>query len=287
MVKGYAPVSQDDLDSDGGAIEAEHDTGGPNAAPPRSRLCTSILVATTALGIILVSSLLWAIAAAKCDGVVFFVGGFHHSGTTVMQHELLRRTNRGRTKTRAPESWPPRWFGCPAENAVFKHPTSEIASVLRMVRLRDRYPNVRLIHMQRDLPNTIWSLYKRMVGVKRQEALSHYFTDWCISRLRQACAVRAAWARRGDGDALSSMRMDYTVYLHDFTERTDEIMAPILAPSPSQHRRVVEMPFESKDHDHRRWHQAMIPVYPDNIMLFREETSDLVAGWLEDNMRCG
>ena len=289
----YAPVPQDDRRIDGKDREAPHVTivtgaseGGGREAPRTAMARDSRAIAAASLFILVGAGVL--MAQHKCDAVIYFVGGFHHSGTTVMQHELLRRTRPNRTVTaRAAETWPPRFpFACPTDDAVFKHPTNDLSSVTRMLRLRDRYPNVRLVFMQRDIPNTVWSLYKRAYNTKRQHTLSHGFTDFANEQRQLVCQLRAAWARH---TPFSGLDHCWTVDLHAFTERTDAIMGPILAKGAGGRRRSRLLPQlpASRHHTTRRWWQAVAPVYPDDAALFRRETSAAVAQWLESNMHCG
>jgi len=206
-------------------------------------------------------------AVSSCESVFYFVGGFHHSGTTATQHELLRQTTGHNATARDPEKFPK---GCPAPRSVWKHPTNTVDMVLKMLKLRATYPQVRLIFLRRDVPNTLWSLYKREKNTLNQTLLTDKMKLWMSEHRSVLCNTRAAWEQH------PSTTLDFTVDLHNFTEHTNAIVADILGPT---RRRRQLMPISTNHNSRRKW-QATHSVYSDDPDLFRKETSQVVSRWL-------
>lgn len=81
-----------------------------------------------------------------------YVIGFHHSGTSLLQHMCLREAGYA-TNTRFAERWPSE-----ADNSipVVKHPTNDRSAVRRAVEEYKKQGDMLLVFIHRDNPNTIW-----------------------------------------------------------------------------------------------------------------------------------
>lgn len=103
-----------------------------------------------------------------------------------------------------------------------------------MLQLRARYPQVRLIFLRRDVPNTLWSIYKRggywspktlEFGLLNQTLLTDEMKEWASKERSKLCNIRTAWEQR------PRTTLDFTVDLHNFTEHTNATLADILGPT--------------------------------------------------------
>lgn len=171
------------------------------------------------------------------------MSGFHHSGTTLMQHMLLRELGYNTTK-RYPELRP---SSCnPTE--VLKYPSKSISEVERLQKI-----SAPVVWMERDGPNTVWSIMKRMK--KNDTKTLHKVGE-------QMCSVKCA-----------ARKQNFTfVDLHSLT-----VSGIPNAVSRFLHsgRRLDGLP-SSVDHEKRRKYQATHAVYNDDYDLcFREATVEL------------
>merc|ERR1719335_365503 len=197
----------------------------------------------------------------ECGRKIIFVGGHHHSGTSIMQHTIMfRYTN---LTKRAPESWPVSRSVCAKEKAhhwqVYKHPTNNPEEVRRMLDLRKSIPNIRLVFMRRDIPNQIWSLMKRAKQTKS--------IQFARTQLQNLCAVNKAW-----GD-VPHYEKDSTIELSDFTHRYKDIVDSFMkAPRFS----LEGIPPDSENEKLREW-QVFQPIWPYNATKYQQEApADLV-----------
>jgi len=196
-----------------------------------------------------------------------------------MQHELLRELGEP-VQHRIPEGWPKK---CPKTNAIFKAPTNSVRQVEKMLKLRKNYPNIRFVFMVRDIPNTLWSLYKRTHGVSFLETLTEEFQIWTKREHQKICNIRKAWEEKGEERA--------TVDLRSFTLRTKGVMDTILkgieVPNHRRKRKMQRIGIpSSNNHEKRREWQATHPVYTNNYELFKNETSLQVVARLESLASC-
>lgn len=90
-------------------------------------------------------------ASLFCKKLLVFVSGFHHSGTTLLQHMILRELGYNVTHRYA-ELYPQK---CNAIE-VQKHPSNTPAEVRKLQTF-----SVPVVWIERDGPNTIWSYMKR------------------------------------------------------------------------------------------------------------------------------
>ena len=111
---------------------------------------------------------------------ILFVSGFHHTGTTLLQHQLHKHVTGEMPKVRMKELWiyP---VGCshlvyrrgrnkrryrsiyPKEDefVVLKHPVNTLDDFNMMLGMRDSFPNIKIAWMQRNLGSSVWSYFKR------------------------------------------------------------------------------------------------------------------------------
>lgn len=191
---------------------------------------------------------------ASCKNLLLFVSGFHHSGTTLMQHMLLRELGYN-TTVRFPEMRP---RSCnPVE--VLKFPSNTVAAVQS---LRDIPAPV--VWMERDGPNTLWSLMKRQnrTDVGSLHQLGH-----------QMCSVKCE-ARKHNFKF---------VYLHSLCKsgRVPTDLSRYLHPL----RKLQDVP-PSIDHEARRGYQATHSVYADDYDLCFREADPSLHQSLEQYANC-
>lgn len=206
----------------------------------------------------------------KCQQLLVFVAGFHHSGTTLVQHMALRYLGANIT-TRHAERWP---SACNPD-PVLKHPTNTPADVQRLRAIR-----AHVVYVQRDGPNTIWSIMKRRNMPNTTASVSAVG--------RGMCAVHCEWRRTAP-----SLRSQEHIFLHSFTRLRELPLRTTNALRQGARRRLLsddaeedrvaedsaELPAglpTSKKHEQRRAWQAKQPIYADDWnVCFREAPSHL------------
>lgn len=104
---------------------------------------------------------------------MIFVTGYHHSGTSIMQHSLLLAFNIS-TPTRFGEEKPRSNTKLP----VIKFPLYENTKRMDVMKEDiDKYADV-VVYMTRDKPNTVWSVMKRTNQLTFASA-RQWSTDFC------------------------------------------------------------------------------------------------------------
>ena len=192
-----------------------------------------------------------------CGGSrVVVVGGMRHSGTTLMQHQLLEgagvlqrgklNLSKGRVY-RVKESWPPPWpagstaadvarVACSERWRIYKRPTNTPMDVEGLLALRRSYPLMRVVFMRRDPLSRAWSVMQRFEptltrghhgggqhgggqhGGSSNSSLSSLKSVLDVRRaLSPWCAVHAAWDRRPRHPAAAAL--EWTVDLAQFQVR--------------------------------------------------------------------
>lgn len=204
-----------------------------------------------------------------CTSTFFFVTGFHHSGTTIVQHSILRALGFNITK-RYPERLP---RGCPQSFSVFKWPANKLNSgsydFMKNLEIRKRYPNVRIIYLKRDIPNVLWSVYKRGHGKKTIEVQN--FKKVVPHTLEIVCSIHSAWrAHKFD-------KNDFSLDLYSFTHQPIVYLKNILGLTYG--RRLDGIPLSS-NHSFRREWQSKHAIYPDDIDLYKKEMPKNLSTWL-------
>lgn len=105
--------------------------------------------------------------------VMIFVTGYHHSGTTIMQHSLLLALNYT-TATRFPEQYP----HANAKLPVLKYPLYRSIKDLQTLKTKTDAHADTVVYMMRDKPNTVWSLMKRNDALDLASA-KRWSDDFC------------------------------------------------------------------------------------------------------------
>ena len=190
-----------------------------------------------------------AVASGKrrCQGAnVILVSGFHHSGgrppphdpkrrartpicppptafhtrsgTTIVQHSLLRWLGAKLTQ-RAAEEWPDAAdpdVRCSRRIRVYKHPTDDARRVDAMLALRRRLPLMTIVFVVRDAPSTAWSFLRRINMTARAD----------IARLvlRQRCTVMQRWQRR----AQPRPGLEWTLSLAELASAPADVAARVV-----------------------------------------------------------
>ena len=213
-----------------------------------------------------------------CTSTFFFVTGFHHSGTTIVQHSILRALGFNITR-RYPERLP---RGCPQSFSVFKWPAVRlnkgIYNFTKSLEIRKRYPNVRIIYLKRDIPNVLWSIYKRDHGKKTIKV--QHFKKMATRILKTACSIHSAWrAHKFD-------KNDFSLDLYSFTHQPIVYLKNILGLTYGRRLDGTNISSSTSDiplshqHDLRRAWQAKHAIYPDDIDLYKKEMPKNLSTWL-------
>lgn len=267
------------------------------------RVCPN-LRATTTRRRRLTQSIEAEIDPNRCAGAnVIVVGGFHHSGTTVVQHELLRQSGVNVTH-RFEEAWPDprdRAVLCAATPLIYKHPTNDLRRLHEMLALRQLLPKVQLVFVVRQAAPVVWSLLRRLNTTGR--------ADLVRELSRQRCEVLRAWHSR------TSPRSgrEWTLALDDFTANPDSVAKRLLCNAGEAgaargrgalaDRRLAEsldqVPHQGflkqviahaqklsrKEHDLLRERQALSTVYQNDEEAFLHEASPGIVALLR-SLRC-
>ena len=203
-----------------------------------------------------------------CDGErLIFIGGFHHSFTSVLRAQLAKRLGvplRGGRDERWPDDHVEE--ACSAEWTVFKKPTNTVRATRRFEGLRRKFPAARMIFCTRDAPNQIWSIMKRTCY-----RTSEPFAT-CLAKKR--CMINEAerkWRR-------PSAR-DWTVDLADFAADPRSLLRAVVPahlahPSVREPRSAAGPPRGGSHDDLRRWQVAQ-PVYAYNDDTYERESGSL------------
>ena len=225
----------------------------------------------------------------RCDGRnIIFVGGFHHSGTTITQatfERLGKPKNKGEFwNSGEHEYWPTEKVACWKTYRIFKHPTNSFDDVDRMIHLREtlHMPKMKLIFMIRDLPNTVWSLMKRAAAMSNKGLAEKYAAQWCL--------VQKTWYEARMNDPL-----DWTIDINAFTHFYRVFENQIL---PDSHyeikqylRRLIqvedppEMSIGQANHTLYRGDQVRQPIQPYNPGAYVLEATTEMAHFLH-NLSC-
>lgn len=241
---------------------------------------------------------------SRCTGAnVIVVGGFHHSGTTVVQHELLRQSGVNVTH-RFEEAWPDphdRAVRCSATPRIYKHPTNDLRRLHDMLGLRQLLPNVQLVFVVRQTAPVVWSLLRRLNTTDR--------ADVARELSRQHCEVLRAWHSR------TSPRsgFEWTLALDDFTADPDSVATRLLCNAgnagaarwrgelasrrlaqsldQSMHDVVIKQvithaqKLSRKEHDLLRERQVLSTVYQSDEQAFSREASPAIVALIR-SFRC-
>ena len=126
-----------------------------------------------------------------CDGGsrLLVLGGFHHSGTGIITHALkVRALGNGGSTSQANQlvidseirdRWPPTHgpemaaLNCTDMWSIWKHPTNSAHEVAHFLALRNVWPRMTLVFVERDAPNAVWSLMKRFRSWRADNIASH------------------------------------------------------------------------------------------------------------------
>ena len=210
---------------------------------------------------------------ASCNGAcIIQVGGFHHSGTSLMHALLLNATGQPLSMR---EEWVPvnESILCRTRWAIYKRPTNNVEQVNRLLSLRTYYPQMRTVFMTRDVPSTVFSLLQRKY-IDPSAA-----NDTVLASLARAqCSVLRTWkestTRRAD--------LDFTFDLSSLTTHTAEVLQRLL---PSRRMRSLEAKLTTEldgpGHEQlRRW-QVHQPVSKyDTAAYTREAVSPALVARL-------
>jgi hypothetical protein len=217
-----------------------------------------------------------------CDGSrLIFVGGYHHGGTTIIQQQLLTHLNQSLDDSGQDERWPHHFLNevCADSGwSIFKHPTNSPGEVAQMLSYRARFPQSRLVFVTRDLPNTVWSVMKR-VGSNETAV------GWVIAQ--QWCDVNSYYVEH----SVQSAR-DWAVPLSTFTELHEHMISAVLGRHGAlnlstvrlqdsigvAHGQVAEA---GPSHKQYRMQQATEAVYPYDATVFSREAPPDVASFLQ------
>ena len=211
-----------------------------------------------------------------CDGErLIFIGGFHHSFTSVLRAQLAKRLGvplRGARDERWPDDHVEE--ACSAEWTVFKKPTNSPRDVRRFEGLRRKFPAARMIFCTRDAPNQIWSLMKRTCY-----RTSVPFATYVAKQRCQINESEKRWRR--------SNARDWTVDLADFARDPRSLLRAVV-PAHLVHPSIREPlsagatrrgsfvgPLAGVTHDDlRRWQEAQ-PVYAYDASTYERESGSL------------
>jgi hypothetical protein len=198
----------------------------------------------------------------SCVRLLVFVAGYHHSGTTLVQHMLLNAS--GHTVTgRASESWPASCNALP----VLKHPTNTVADVDRLRSIR-----AHVAFVTRDGSNTVWSILKR----RARTADVKTATD----EVRSYCAVHCRWRTRPRANSTTL----------SLTRVTREGLPEALFDRVVPYRRVLS-PGKSRPppdvrHNELRTYQITHGLYAYNASRAMREASPAVYAVIKRADRC-
>jgi hypothetical protein len=191
-----------------------------------------------------------------CKELLLFVTGFHHSGTTLLQHMLLRELGYN-TNHRYQESYP---SSCNSEE-ILKNPTNGLGALEYVI----ANITVPVVWIERDAPNTIWSIMKRAKKTSSVALLHEIGQKICMVK----CAAR---------------QYNFTrVYLHSIA-KSKKIPDSVLQLLRRQvNRKLSALP---ADHSARRSYQATHAVYDDDYDTCFRESNPALHPLLESYSTC-
>lgn len=157
---------------------------------------------------------------------VMQVAGFPFSGIELVQRLLLNATIDSRAEIH-PEGLAPRTRNllCSRRYAIFTSRVHSSREVLDLLSLRAYYPMMKIVYVQRDVPNTAWRLLRARFNTSAilHESLSGGMPGILRSTLGPQCDVMNAWKSAKHHSAL-----DFTIRLERFVHNPPEILFDIL-----------------------------------------------------------
>lgn len=195
---------------------------------------------------------LWYVQHAMFCAVVF-VTGLHHSGTTIMQHTLLRSFNVS-FSSRVPEQIPQ--CDCCAL-PVYKWPLHNMHRGPYSV--RSVWPKVsgtrQIVVMHRPVEEVLWSVFKRKLHKGDNTTEYERFREWAAIERDRYCAVEAF---------LRNQNVQIVEFA-DFVNNPKQMVESLGLPYVEGGNNAQSMP-ESKFHEKRRQWQSQHSIYqPDDV----------------------
>ena len=181
-----------------------------------------------------------------CVKLLVFVAGYHHSGTTLVQHMLLNASGHVR-QTRAPESWPSSCNSLP----VLKHPTNTVEDVNKLWKVR-----AHVVFMTRDGANTVWSILKRLSHTHDKRAAEE--------EVKKYCSVHCRWKMRP--------RLDSTTL--SLARTTHEGLPESLLSRVAKRRMLSERPPDKKNNKLRQY-QITHGIYYYNASVVNQASGEI------------
>lgn len=223
---------------------------------------------------------------------VIFVAGYCHSGTSVMQHQLLLKLGFD-FEARQPETWPKKSDTCRGVTRVYKVPSDPTISrgfsseamsewnqyryvggdryINRLRTLKQQIPTARIVFMCRDLPNTVWSRMQR-TGTTSFADMHQFQQDYCA--VNHLC--------KGGAPAAGNF-LYQVVDLEDFTQRPeaylDAATAGLAMPNLLESGVPPGQPQDTAHEARRQW-QVKQPVYAYDANAYKKEAPPEIAAKL-------
>ena len=182
---------------------------------------------------------------------LLFVTGFHHSGTTIMQHTLLRSFNVS-FSSRVPEMIP----GCNCcALPVYKWPVTNMHTGPYSV--ETVWPKIKnkrqIVVMHRPAEEVLWSIFKRDLHLDDITTNYFRFRKWAATELKQYCAVEAFFKNQ----------MVRIIEFADFVDNPKRVVESLGLPYIEGGNDARSMP-QSKNHAKRRQWQSQHSIYQPN-----------------------
>ena len=209
----------------------------------------------------------------ECHPLRLFVTGFHHSGTTLMQHMALQHVGYD-IQSRFREHYPSLCNPQP----IVKQPSNTWYSVILVVLIHHFVDSAPVVFMHRDAPNTVWSVMKRFALANTTRSVRETGGALCYTR----CTW---WVVR----SLGLVRKGVDVHLHSLASNgqlPDEIKT-VLGDSARSGRTLADVIPPSTSHERRREWQVTHAIYPDDLDLCYKEAPRSIWESLESCEDCG